>query len=52
MMKTRTLAVPVNKLTDRNKNSISRIWWWLGAISVGFVLSAITVIVEHFKGKL
>ena len=42
----------LDKLTDRNKNSISRIWWWLGAISVGFVLSAITVIVEHFKGKL
>jgi len=37
-------------ISDRNKQSISRIWWWLGGVSIAIVIGAITTVIDHFKG--
>lgn len=36
--------------SDRNKQSIRRVWWWLGGVSLAFVVGMIGVLFEHFKG--
>ena len=41
----------LDKVSDRNKQAIRRIWWWLGGVSLAVILGAITILMEHAKGK-
>jgi len=39
-------------IADRNKQSVKRLWWWTGSMTVAIIIAAVAIIIEHFKGAL